>query len=36
MGYTAQAMALFPKVVINIILGSFDEVIPEAQSGSIP
>lgn len=32
MGYTAQAMAFFPKVIVNIILGSFDELIPEAQS----
>ncbi|WP_130736709.1 HET-C-related protein [Flavobacterium sp. J27] len=30
--YLAQAMGYFPKVVINVILGSFDKVIPEAQS----
>lgn len=32
MGYTAQAMTFFPKVVVNVILGSLDEAIPEAQS----
>lgn len=32
MNYTAQAMSFFPKVIINIVLGSFDEIIPEAQS----
>lgn len=32
MDYSAQVMSIFPKLVINIILNSFDEVIPEAQS----
>lgn len=32
MGYTGQIMAFFPKLVFNIVLGSFDEIIPEAQS----
>lgn len=32
MGYTGQVMAFFPKLVINIVLGSFDNIIPEAQS----
>ncbi|WP_261512542.1 Het-C domain-containing protein [Chryseobacterium paludis] len=32
MGYTGQIMAFFPKLVFNLVLGSFDEVIPEAQS----
>lgn len=32
MGYTGQIMAFFPKLVFNIVLGSFDEVVPELQS----
>jgi hypothetical protein len=32
MGYTAQAMSIFPKLIFNTLLGSFDEIIPEAQS----
>ncbi|OWP82838.1 hypothetical protein BWK59_13740 [Flavobacterium davisii] len=32
MDYSAQVMSIFPKLVFNIILNSFDEVIPEAQS----
>lgn len=32
MGYAVQAMAFFPKIIVNIILGSFDNLIPEAQS----
>lgn len=32
MGYTGKIMAFFPKLVFNLVLGSFDEIIPEAQS----
>lgn len=32
MNFTAQIMGIMPKVVFNILLGSFDEVIPELQS----
>lgn len=32
MDYTAQVMSFFPKVAINIVLSSFEKVVPEAQS----
>lgn len=32
MQYTGQIMAFFPKLVFNIIFGSFDMLIPEGQS----
>ena len=32
MGYTGQIMAFFPKLVFNIIFGTFDVIVPEAQS----
>jgi hypothetical protein len=32
MNYVGQAMTFFPKLIVNIILGSFDNIIPEAQS----
>ncbi|MBQ0151338.1 MAG: hypothetical protein KBS61_00385, partial [Chryseobacterium sp.] len=32
MQYTGQIMSFFPKLVFNIIFGSFDMLIPEAQS----
>jgi hypothetical protein len=32
--YVGQAMAFFPKLAFNLVLGSFDEVVPEVQSVS--
>lgn len=32
MGYMAQIMSVFPKVIVNVILGSFDNIVPELQS----
>ncbi|NRS90786.1 hypothetical protein HNQ02_003733 [Flavobacterium sp. 7E] len=32
MNYTTQVMTFFPKVAINIVLSSFETVVPEAQS----
>lgn len=32
MNYATQAMTFFPKVAINIVLSSFEKVVPEAQS----
>ena len=32
MHYTAQIMGILPKVVFNVVLGSFDEIVPEGQS----
>ncbi|MBL4745203.1 MAG: hypothetical protein JKY08_02425, partial [Flavobacteriaceae bacterium] len=36
MGYLADVLTFIPKLVLNIILGSFDEVVPEAQSHLSP
>lgn len=32
MDYTSQAMSFFPKLAFNIILSSFESIVPEAQS----
>lgn len=36
MNYAVQIMTIFPKIVFNIILNSFDEIVPEAQSHLSP